>query len=254
MRTVRSRLAPFFQVIQTFASSIVPEKEDQKVDAAANLSSVVQGFSLVCEELFTMPLSEPDAFFLELIHLLSSLKENLRTAKSMCSTVVPECDGSDNSSSEDEPPLDASLPANVLVSVGCKQVCKVAVAAVEDVCTFINEQYEYEQNLCWNCYGISWLSGVLRITQALTDAVDELLSVVHPVQSPETVLRCARYVRLHLKALLDISNGHDQFQECEIASSNEVFKSGHHWSHQLNKRLQRGYDTISSHLYRFGAN
>jgi len=131
-------------------------------------------------------------------------------------------------------------------------MCKLTIMVLEDLMRFIKEQYQFDQNLCWNCYGTYWLEGIARVSRGIADQIEELASVVTPPQRAELVVRSVRFLRVHIKALLDLASGHDQFQECEIPSAKETFKSGHYWNHKMVRRLQTAFDTVMLQLYRMG--
>jgi hypothetical protein len=258
VRFVRSRVIHVVNCLYCLGRSSlsISESKSDDSDLGEELPEAqrydLSSLSLWIEEACSCPLNEPEAVYLELSAFLGKFKDSAKLLKNLCIGMQPDMENSEDSSSEDEMTIGTNHAVEYAVVHGSKMLCKLCVTITEDLCIFVKDQYEYDQNLCWNCYSTSWLVGILRIVQGISEQIEELISYVNPMQNPEHVLPCVRFLKVHIKALLDIANGHDQFQESEISSSKEVFKSGHHWSYKMNRRLHTAFDSISIHLYRLG--
>jgi hypothetical protein len=134
-----------------------------------------------------------------------------------------------------------------------KSFCKLSCRIIEDLMKFIKEQFQFNQNLCWNCYGTHWLEALARVSRGVVDQIEELASLISPPQRVELIVRSVRFLRVHIKGLLDLAAGHDQFQECEISTPKELFKSGHYWNMKMARKLSTNFDSIMLQLYRLGA-
>lgn len=272
VKSVRSRILPVLDVSFDVLSRALslrypPESLGFTVEAKMegfSAESEISQITILLDSLTHVPVSDVDAITLELSVLLQNIKQHTKFIRSIggASSVSAPVD----SSSEDEMVLTAEessavnlatsgldlSAAEFAVIAGARSMCKLTISVIEDLLRFIKDQYQFDQNLCWNCYGTYWLEGVARVSRGIADQIEDLASVVAPPQRAELVVRSVRFLRVHIKALLDLAAGHDQFQECEIPSARETFKSGHYWNHKMVRRLQSSFDSIMLQLYRMG--
>lgn len=128
-------------------------------------------------------------------------------------------------------------------------ICKVSTAVLEDISCFITDQFDLNQNLCWGCYGVAWLEAVLKVSKRVAVSTQALAKLVAPPHDKVAILNQLRFLRVHTKALIDLANGHDQFQESRIPSNKEIFKTGHHWQHRMNRHLATACNALLEQLY-----
>jgi hypothetical protein len=273
IRSIRSRTIPVLDASVDILTRALSQRYPPEVLGLANeakieyfmFDSEMSQFANFLESLAHVPVGDVDAVYFELGSLVQSIRQHSKFIRSIGGNSSAAAQAPIDSSSDEDMALSAEESsgnasfagadlsvAEYSVVAGAKSMCKLSITILEDLMRFIKEQYQFDQNLCWNCYGTYWLEGIARVSRGIADQIEELASVVTPPQRAELVVRSVRFLRVHIKALLDLASGHDQFQECEIPSAKETFKSGHYWNHKMVRRLQTSFDTVMLQLYRMG--
>lgn len=206
--------------------SIVPAKAEKQLDAA-------------CTALTNAPLSPVEAVEAQLFQYYKTIEavaEHIRERRDrrLGSSAALDSDSSDE-------PMRPVPSAESAMLVGSRMLSRVVLTVVEDVIRFLRQHYDFADNQCWGCYGGAWLEGIILIAGALSESMDRLgYSIVHGSATPDTVAP----VRFHCKALLDIMQGHDQFQDTLIESQKDRFKTGIHWAYKMAQRLGHAYEAL----------
>lgn len=204
----------------------------------------IEGESVIlelCSEIEAIPLSEKHAACLEIKSFSSRIENSALNLNDLRS-------GSGSSDNSAEAISTSAFAARNAIQVGCCHLAYAAFSIVGDVFDFVFSDFEYEENLSWNCFGSKWLDAVLRISKTIADEFELLVALIDSFDAPDVILKHLNYLRVNIKALVDVANAHDQFQESSIITKSETFKTGHHWSHRMSRKISSLVESVSMQL------
>lgn len=269
VRSVRARVVALLDAVDEVLQALLGYRARAPGRTVGRLEEMaeMQKMEKAVQELNRMPLTDVEANLVDLEEARGIVRRKMRDIRIIGRSKYSMISDDDLSSEEQEEEQqqlqehDAEKNgmgeevmgvADQVVVVEAYRMTNLAQMLIKDVAVFIKKQYQFEQNLSWMCYGVPWLENTNRISRSISIQVEELALALAPPQNFSSIARNVRLLRVHLKALIDIAVGHDQFQECEITSSKEIFKSGYYWSHKMTKRLHSSFDALMVQLYRQG--